>query len=76
MLIIAEVPDRIATTVAQQMFVVGSGIAGGVAGYLIAKEFADIEDVPTTLVLGTTLISVLFTVAAGIYLARKAKVSQ
>jgi predicted transporter len=75
MALVAQIPDRVATTVAQQMFVVGSGIAGGVAGYLIAKEFSDIETVSTPLVIGTTVVSVLFTVAAGIYLARKARVS-
>lgn len=68
-----QLPETVAPTVAQQMFVVGSGIAGGVAGYLIAKEFSGIESVSLPLVVGTTVVSVLFTVGAGIYLARKAR---
>jgi len=70
---ILQVPDSIAPTVAQQMFVVGSGIAGGVGGYLIARQFANVKEVPLPLVVGTTLVSVLFTLGAAIFLARAAK---
>jgi hypothetical protein len=69
---ILQTPDRVAPTVAQQMFVIGSGIAGGAAGMLIAREFANVEDVSASLAIGTTVVSVIFTLAAGLYLAKKA----
>jgi len=65
--------DRVAPTIAQQMFVIGSGISGALAGLLLAREFTGIKDVSLPLVVGTTTVSVLFTIGAGIYLARKAK---
>lgn len=61
------------TTIAQQVFVIGSGIAGGLAGFIIAKELTGVKDVPVSLVAGVTLISALATLGAGIYLAQKAK---
>lgn len=61
------------TTIAQQVFVIGSGIAGGLAGFIIAKELSGVEDVPVSLVAGVTLISALATLGAGIYLAQKAR---
>jgi len=69
---ILQAPDRLAPTVAQQMFVIGSGIAGGLAGILIAREFSKVEDVSAPLAIGTTVVSVLFTVGAGMILAKKA----
>jgi heterodisulfide reductase subunit A-like polyferredoxin len=68
-----ETPTRVAPTVAQQIFVIGSGIAGGLAGFALAKEFTNVKDVSTPLVIGTTIVSIFFTLGAGFYLARKAK---
>jgi hypothetical protein len=73
MQLVFEAPERVSATIAQQMFVIGSGIAGGLAGLALAKSFSDVKDVPVPLVTGTTLVSIFFTVAAGAYLARKAK---
>lgn len=72
---LTQTSSVVAPTIAQQIFVIGSGVAGGVAGYHLAKEFseANIQQVPTALVMTATLFSVLFTVGAGVYLARKAK---
>jgi len=61
---------RLPPTVAQQIFVIGSGLAGGAAGFLLAKELAKVEDVPVNLVAGATFISVLFTFGAALFLAR------
>jgi hypothetical protein len=73
MVLAVEAPARVPPTVAQQIFVIGSGIASGLAGFTIAREFAEVENVSTPLVVGTTVISIFFTIAAGLYLARKAK---
>lgn len=75
MAVVTQTSSVVAPTIAQQIFVIGSGVAGGVAGYVLAKEFsqANIREVPTPLVISTTLLSVLFTIGAGVYLARKAK---
>jgi hypothetical protein len=69
---ILQSPDRVAPTVAQQMFVIGSGIAGGLSGIMIAREFAKVRDVSAPLAIWTTVISVIFTMGAGLYLAKKA----
>jgi hypothetical protein len=73
---ITQVPTSVPTTIAQQMFVIGSGIAGGLAGFLLAKELAPVKNVSVPLVAGTTLVSIFFRVGAGLYLARKAKEGQ
>jgi hypothetical protein len=58
-------------TIAQQVFVIGSGIAGGVAGFILASKLSGVQDVPVPLVAVTTLVSVIFTIGAGMYLAEK-----
>ena len=68
-----EAPSRMAPTIAQQIFVLGSGIAGGLAGFALAKGFSGVKDVSTPLVVGTTIISVICTLAAGLYLSDKSK---
>jgi heterodisulfide reductase subunit A-like polyferredoxin len=68
-----EAPSRVAPTIAQQIFVIGSGIAGGAAGLALAKGLAKVKEVPTSLVVGATIVSVIFTLGAGIYIAEKAK---
>jgi len=60
------------STMAQQFFVIGSALAGGLAGILISRELAKVQDVPLPLVVGTTIVSAIFTLGAGIYLAQKA----
>lgn len=68
-----EAPSRMAPTIAQQIFVLGSGIAGGLAGFALAKGFSGVKDVSTPLVVATTVVSVFCTLGAGLYLANKAK---
>jgi hypothetical protein len=71
MALIVEAPSRVPPTVAQQIFTIGSAIAGGLAGIVVARKFAKVQDVPTSQVAGATLISVLFTLGAGLYLAKQ-----
>jgi len=71
MALVISAPETVAPTVAQQIFVIGSGIAGGLAGFRLAKEFAGVKDVPVPLVAGATLVSIIFTLGAGLVLARK-----
>ncbi|MFO7712128.1 MAG: hypothetical protein R6V51_02810 [Dehalococcoidia bacterium] len=58
-------------TVGQQIFAIGSAVAGGVAGIIVARKFADLQEVPTNYVLAATLISSVFTVGAALYLVNK-----
>jgi len=73
MALVLQAPSRVPPTIAQQVFVIGSGIAGGLAGFILAKELTGVEDVPADLVAGVTIVSAFATLGAGIYLARKAK---
>jgi len=73
MRVISEVPQRVPPTVAQQVFVIGSGIAGGAAGFFLAKELAGVEDVPVAPVAIATTLSAVLTFVAAMYLARKVR---
>ena len=64
------VPGRVAPTVAQQVFILGSGIAGGLAGFLLARHLSKVKDVSVPLVAGTTLVSVAATFGAALYLVK------
>jgi hypothetical protein len=69
MAVVLQAPSRVPPTVAQQIFIVGSSAASILAGIAMAREFADVQDVPTPLVTGATIISILATLGAGLYLA-------
>lgn len=58
-------------TVGQQIFAIGSAVAGGIGGIIVARKFADLQEVPAKYVVAATLISALFTVGAALYLANK-----
>lgn len=68
-----EAPSTLAPGVAQQIFVIGSGVAGALTGLVIAKGFVGVKNIPTPLVVATTVVSVVATVGAGVYLAKRAK---
>jgi heterodisulfide reductase subunit A-like polyferredoxin len=68
--LVLEAPSRVPPTVAQQVFVIGSGVAGGAAGLFLAKELTDVKDVPVPPVVVATLVSILFTFGAALYLAK------
>ena len=61
---------RVAPTVAQQVFILGSGIAGGLAGFLLARHLSKVPDVSLSLVAGTTFVSVIATFGAALYLVK------
>lgn len=61
---------RVAPTVAQQVFILGSGIAGGLAGFLLARHLSKVKDVSLPLVAGTTIVSVVATFGAALYLVK------
>ena len=66
---VLQAPERVPSTVAQQIFTIGSAIAGGLGGFLLAKRLAKVPDVSFPLVAGTTIISALATFGAALYLA-------
>jgi len=55
---------------AQQIFTIGSAIAGGAAGLVLARSLSKASSVSTDKVMGATLISILFTVGAALVLAK------
>jgi aspartate oxidase len=65
-----EAPPTVPPTVAQQIFVIGSGIAGGMAGLYLAQKLSRVENVRTGPLALATLASILFTVGGAIYLAK------
>jgi len=62
-------------TVGQQFFVIGTGIAAGVAGLILAKKLVGVTRVPTSAVIFATGFSALALLGAGVYIAKKAKES-
>ena len=60
-------------TIAQQIFVIASGIAGGLAGIWVARGFSGVRTVPSSVVGVASILSFVGTLGAGIYLANKAK---
>lgn len=65
-----KAPARVAPTVAQQIFTVGSAVAGGLGGFVLARKLSKVTDVSFPLVAGTTFISILATLGAAVYLGR------
>jgi len=59
--------------VALQAFTIGSALAGGLAGIILSRELAGVQDVPVPLLAGATIVSVFFTLGAGLYLAKKVR---
>ena len=57
-------------TVAQQLFTIGSGVAGGLAGMILAKGLVGRTSVPSSWVVGATIVSALFTFGAAAFLVK------
>lgn len=76
MALVISAPSRIPPTVAQQIFTIGSALAGGAAGILLARRFVGVEYVPMKHVAAATIISIVFTLGAGLYLAKKVREMQ
>ena len=68
---IIEAPDRVPATIAQEIFVIGSGIAGGLAGFSLAQKFSKVQDVPVVPLAIATLISIAFTFGAAVWLGNR-----
>ena len=62
--------QNVAPPIAQQIFTIGSAIAGGVAGYVLARELAHVKTVPRDRVITATIVSSVFTLGAAVLLAR------
>jgi hypothetical protein len=73
MAVVLQVPDKVPATVAQQMFVIGSGIAGGLGGFILARKFSRIQEVSVPMVALTTIVSIAATLGAALYLGQVSK---
>ena len=60
----------IAPTIAQQIFTIGSAVAGGAAGLVLANSLAKVPKVSSEKVAFATTVSVLFTLGAALVLAK------
>ena len=73
MIQVSITPATLAPTVGQQFFVIGSGIAAGIAGLILAKELVGVTRIPTSAVIFATGFSAFALLGAGVYIAKKAK---
>lgn len=55
---------KVAPTIAQQVFTVASGVAGGLAGFVLAKRLQDSEDIPLSNLILASSISAIATFGA------------
>jgi len=70
---ITTVRETVPPTIAQQVFTIGSGIAGGLAGFMLARELVGVKEVPTSVLAGATLVSAAFTFGAAYFLGKAVK---
>jgi len=70
MVTIIAVPQKVPPAVAGQVFTIGSGVAGLLAGSVLAKELSNVKEVKASDLAVATLISALFTFGAAIMLSR------
>lgn len=61
MIRVQQLPDSLAPTVAQQAYLIGSGLAQGGANIVLARGLADIDEVPTDTVALSILVSAILT---------------
>ena len=69
---VPEMPTTLPPTIAQQTYIVASGIAGGAAGMVLAYYLAGKTQVPTKVVAMASLLSVIFTFVPALIIAREA----
>ena len=67
---IIEAPPYVDPPIAQQIFTIGSAIAGGLAGLVLARSLSNVEKVPMAPLVGATVVSAIFTFGAAILLTR------
>lgn len=58
---VQQAPSSLAPTVAQQAYLIGSGLAQGGANIILAHGLADIDDVPTDTVALSIFVSAVLT---------------
>lgn len=69
MALVISAPEKVAPTVAQQIFVIGSAVAGILGGIVLANKLAKVPNVSMKQVVGATAISIIFTFGAALTLA-------
>ena len=67
---IISAPPNVSPPVAQQIFTIGSGVAGGLAGFVLARSLSSVQEVPTAPLIGATIVSAIFTFGAAIMLTK------
>ncbi len=65
--------ETVPPTIAQQVFTIGSGIAGGLAGFMLARELVGVKEVPASTLAVATLVSAAFTFGAAYFLGKAVK---
>lgn len=68
-----EVTATVPSTLAVQAFAIGGGIAGGLAGLYLARELADIHDVPTPALAVATVVSMIALFGSALFLAKASR---
>lgn len=66
-------PATMPPTIAQQTYIVASGLAGGAAGMVLAYYLAGKTQVPTKTVVAASLLSVVFTFVPALIIARESQ---
>ena len=68
-----QIPGNLSPTMAQQIFTVISGIAGGAAGFVLAQKLSDKDRVDTATVIIASLASFALTFPPAFWMARRAE---
>ena len=72
-LLYPALPYSVAPTIAQQTYIIASGLAGGAAGMVLAFYLAGKKEVPTRTVIAASLLSAVMTFIPALIIARDAK---
>lgn len=67
MIRVQQVPSSLAPTVAQQTYLIGSGLAQGGANIILARGLANYDNVPTDTVAVSIFISAILTLVPVIF---------
>jgi VIT1/CCC1 family predicted Fe2+/Mn2+ transporter len=70
---IPSMPSSVAPTIAQQTYIIASGLAGGAAGMVLAFYLAGKKEVPTKTLVSASVLSAVFTFIPALIIARDAQ---